>query len=179
MQDFPWVAVAAILLISGAAFLAKPRRAGACCGERGLPEELAGADIAYAERTFRSEGLGLVARIDRAYGVEGQLQLVELKTRARDVVYPSDIVELSVQRVVVMEETNQNVSLLAWVVVQDSRDGVRRSHVVRLMSRGQVVKLADRYRRIIHGDAADLKRSRFETQCRACAHRAHCSAAGD
>jgi hypothetical protein len=45
-----------------------------------------------------------VAKIDRAYRVGGELKLVELKTRARDLVYMSDIIELSVQRIVVQDD---------------------------------------------------------------------------
>jgi hypothetical protein len=32
--------------------------------ERGLPPELRGAELAYAEHTFRSEGRKLVGRVD-------------------------------------------------------------------------------------------------------------------
>ena len=46
--------------------------------------ELRGAEIAYAERTFRSHRHRLVARLDRAYRTPAGVQLVELKTRPRD-----------------------------------------------------------------------------------------------
>ena len=55
--------------------------------ERGLPASLRGARLVHAEETFRSVVRRLVARLDRAYEVAGELVLVEFKTRRADVAY--------------------------------------------------------------------------------------------
>src|SRR5574338_1313199 len=84
------------------------RRAGS-----GLPSELRTARMIFAERLFRSTGpvLSITARIDRAYrNAAGELVLLELKTRRVSRVYPSDIIELSAQRVAVMAQTRQPVA---------------------------------------------------------------------
>ena len=93
--------VALILLIAfvaSAILFARSRSSQIDDIERGLPAELRGAEIAYAERTFRSHRHRLVARLDRAYRTPAGVQLVELKTRPRDAVYMSDVIELSTQR---------------------------------------------------------------------------------
>jgi hypothetical protein len=76
--------VALILLIAfvaSAILFARSRSSQIDDIERGLPAELRGAEIAYAERTFRSHRHRLVARLDRAYRTPAGVQLVELKTR--------------------------------------------------------------------------------------------------
>lgn len=45
----------------------------------------------------------------------GRLTLVELKTRGRDAVYPSDVIELSAQRAALMAATGETVSAHAYV----------------------------------------------------------------
>lgn len=88
-----------IVFIASAILFARRRSAQIDDIERGLPDELRGAEIAYAERTFRSHRHRLVARLDRAYRTPAGVQLVELKTRPRNAVYMSDVVELSTQRI--------------------------------------------------------------------------------
>ena len=101
--------VALILLIAfiaSAILFARRRSSQIDDIERGLPAELRGAEIAYAERTFRSHRHRLVARLDRAYRTSAGVQLVELKTRPRDAVYMSDVIELSMRAA---EVGNRNV----------------------------------------------------------------------
>src|SRR5436189_6441540 len=78
--------------------------------QRGLPDELLDAEIAYAEQTFRSRRRKLVALLDRAYRMDGVLKLVELMTRPRNVVYMADVSELSVQRLALHDETEEPVA---------------------------------------------------------------------
>jgi hypothetical protein len=68
--------------------------------ESWLPREIAGGQLAFAEKRFESRRHGLVARLDRAYRAGGELHLVELKTRAYFAAHASDAIELSVQRLV-------------------------------------------------------------------------------
>ena len=53
-----------------------------------LPKELQHADLAFAEKTFRTwQPIRLIARADRGYRWRGELHLAEFKTRARAVAY--------------------------------------------------------------------------------------------
>jgi hypothetical protein len=62
------------------------------------PAELMDAELAYAERVFRSAGpVSIVAKVDRAYRKSGVVTLIEFKTRAAHRPYPSDVIELSAQ----------------------------------------------------------------------------------
>jgi hypothetical protein len=166
----------AILFIASAALFARrgPRvRAG---DDQGLPVELRDAQIAFAEVTFRSHRRRLVARLDRAYRTSDGLQLVELKTRARDAVYISDVIELSVQRIAVEDEIGEQVSAEAWVVVQNSQSGARRSHKVRLLGLGEIMVMSERYNDVVRGKVARPSPSRSLSQCAQCSHQAKCSA---
>lgn len=144
--------------------------------EDGLPADLIGAEVAYAEKTFRSSQRRLVAKLDRAYRVDGQLKLVELKTRARDAVYMSDIIELSVQRLAVQDGAKELVSSDAWVIVQNATTGIRRPHKVRLMGATEVTAMKDRYQAIVVGKVGQPQPSRSVSQCAQCGHRDRCSA---
>lgn len=140
----------------------------------GLPAELHGASIAFAEQTFQSPRFGLVARLDRAYRVGNALTLVELKARDRDVVHLSDRIELSVQRLVVSDALGEEVSDRAWVLVQ-VRDGRRQPHRLRLLDTAQVLQLKSRYESIVRGGVENLAPARSRLQCRTCSHLRQCS----
>ena len=144
--------------------------------QRGLPDELRGAEVAYAEQTFRSERRKLVARLDRAYRLDGVLKLVELKTRAQDTVYMADIIELSVQRIAVQDETGQPVARDAWVVVQSSTTGARRPHSVTLLGVNEIESMRERYAAISRGQIHDPQPARSNRQCETCGHRDRCIA---
>jgi PD-(D/E)XK nuclease superfamily len=144
--------------------------------QEGLPADLVGAELAYAERTFRSRQRRLVAKLDRAYRVDGELKLVELKTRARDEVYMSDIIELSVQRLALQDGANEVVSPQAWVIVQNTITGARRPHKVRLMGTTEVTDMKNRYRAIVVGKVREPAPARAVRQCASCGHRDRCSA---
>ena len=136
--------VVVLLFAAGLVFfwLRGSRRGRNDAGEAWLPRELRGAHLAYAEQTFRSPARKLVARIDRAYRLGGQLTLVELKTRARAAANPSDVIELSVQRLALQDQTGEHVSMDAIVLVQDRATGARLPIRVRLMDAESVEALA-------------------------------------
>jgi hypothetical protein len=144
--------------------------------QRGLPEELRGAEIAYAEQTFRSRRRKLVARLDRAYRFDGVLKLVELKTRSRDVVYMADIIELSVQRIAVQDEIGEPVARDAWVVVQSSTTSARQPHRVTLLGVNEIENMRERYAAISRGQVSDPQPARSIRQCETCGHRDRCVA---
>ena len=165
-----------ILFIASAALFAR-RGSHVRAGDgQGLPAELRGAQIAFAEVTFRSRRRRLVARLDRAYRTSDGLQLVELKTRARDAVYMSDVIELSVQRIAVEDEAGEQVSGEAWIVVQNSQSGTRRPHKVRLLGIGEIMAMSERYSDVVRGKVGRPNPSRSLSQCAQCAHRERCSA---
>ncbi|RTL32480.1 MAG: hypothetical protein EKK53_29465 [Burkholderiales bacterium] len=175
MQD-AWSAIGVLLLFILSAVVFARFRNGGGGDERGLPRELIGAEVAFAEQTFRSARSRLVAKLDRAYRLDGGLKLVELKTRAADVVYMADVVEMSVQRLALQEATGEPVSMEAWVVVQSANTGKRRPHRVRLLGHEEVGGMAQRYRQIRLGTVVDPQPARSTAQCRKCAHCDRCAA---
>lgn len=138
-----------------------------------LPKELGDASLAYVERTFRSEGSRpIVARVDRAYrSPRGVITLVELKTRAEDRVYLSDVIELSAQRLALSGETGEAVAPVAFVVVE-SNSG-RTLMRVKLMSTDEVRKLADRRQDLLDGRLVPRDPAHLAL-CGKCTHRGRC-----
>lgn len=165
-----------IALVAAAILFARRRSASNDDIERGVPAELRGAEIAFAEATFRSHRHRLVATLDRAYRTPAGIQLVELKTRASDLVYMSDVIELSAQRVALEDETGEAVSDEAWVIVQNSRTGRRTPHRVRLMETSEIAAMRNRYADVVQGRVKRPARARSPSQCSQCPHRARCAA---
>ena len=175
MSDVYLAMTLVVVFLASAILLARRRPASVDQIERGLPAELRGAEIAFAERTFRSHRHHLVARLDRAYRTPMGVQLVELKTRARDVVYMSDVIELSVQRIAFEEETGEAVSDFAWVIVQNGRTGTRRPRKVRLMENSDITAMRKRYADVVQGRVGRPDPARSPSQCSQCAHKARCA----
>ena len=170
--------VVVLLFAAGLAFfwLRESSRGPNDVGEAWLPRELRSAQLAYAEQTFRSPARKLVARIDRAYRLGGQLTLVELKTRARAAANPSDVIELSVQRLALQDQTGEHVSMEAIVLAQDRATGARVPIRVRLMDAEGVEALVRRYREIRTGRTSSaLRPAKHPRMCANCGHRAVCS----
>lgn len=142
--------------------------------ERGLPVTLRGARLVHAEETFRSAARRIVARLDRAYEVAGELVLVEFKTRRANVAYMADVIELSVQRVALQDERQVPVSRTAWVVTQNSDTGKRQPHRVTLLSAAEVEALRARYLEIEAGVGRAPTPARSDNHCPQCGHRAVC-----
>jgi len=164
-----------VLIVVAAVLYAQSRRSIESTGdERGLPAELRGARLAHAEETFRSEAQRVVARLDRAYELAGELVLVEFKTRSASVAYRDDIIELSVQRVALQDERKVPVSRVAWVITQDSATGRRTPHRVTLLDTAEVQALRTRYLAIEAGIEPDPRPARSMNQCLHCGHRAVC-----
>jgi len=68
------------------------------------PKALRDAKLVYMEKLFRVQTpIRLVARLDRAYRTpDGQVVLVELKTRWIHKAYLADVIQLSAQRLAVL-----------------------------------------------------------------------------
>ena len=170
------VGLGLILLLVVSAVGVSWTRDGQEAAEDWLPGELRGATLAYAERTYRSNVHGLVARLDRAYRLRGELILVELKSRSHVAAYPSDIIELSVQRVALRDETGEAVSKVAYVAIQPAEGGTKHALKVKLLSTRQIVALKARHEQLRHSLVDQPRPARAIAMCSACGHRSRCGA---
>lgn len=123
-----------------------------------LPPELRNACLVHAERLFRSTGpVSISARVDRVYRkAAGALVLVELKTRNENRTYPSDVIELSAQRLALMAQTGKLVANHAYVMTERPDGGRAGCHRVVLMSQADVMQLATRRQELLAGAAEPL-----------------------
>ena len=168
------VALLAIASILGVAWwLSKWHRAGSTLVN--LPRELREAQLLYAEQLFTAIGQpSISARVDRAYRVpSGVVVLLELKTRAIDRPYLSDVIELSAQRAAIALQTGERVSDHAYVAVQRPGSAAPRVHRVRLMSIAEVKALATRRETILLSRLAPDYAGSAEI-CRRCAFASGC-----
>ena len=167
------VAVACIVALALRRLLsAGPRKAELAS----RPSELAGARLVYMEKQFRiREPISLVARIDRAYRVaDGSIVLVELKTRWRNRAYPTDVIQLSAQKMALEAQTGQRVAAHAFVTVQKpTKAAEKRSHGVKLMEQSEVVALHRRRQDVVEGRLAP-RYADSANACKECAYRARC-----
>jgi CRISPR/Cas system-associated exonuclease Cas4 (RecB family) len=167
------VAVAAILVV-WICFAMRRRRLRR--GEHAwLPPELEHARIAFAERYFSTKRpLRLVAKVDRAYrSARGALVLTELKTRSKRRAYTSDVVELSAQKVAVERGGHRVVAETGYVVVEHPISRKRVPIAVRLMEEEGIVAMAERYQRLIEGNAMP-EQANIAGLCRGCAYAERC-----
>jgi CRISPR/Cas system-associated exonuclease Cas4 (RecB family) len=138
------------------------------------PKELRRAELAFAEKTFRTwRPIRLIARADRGYRWRGELHLAEFKTRARAVAYPSDVIELSAQRLAIEARTGERVSEIAYVLAETPVDKRRSVHPVQLLPRAAIVAVAKRREAILKGSVAP-RYADSPRLCRHCAYRAEC-----
>lgn len=170
-----WLLVAGCVACVTFAWAARIVRRRATKADEWMPRELKDHRLAYSEKTFRSGGgdRQVAARVDRAYrGRNGLITLVELKTRRADRVHPSDVIELSAQRVALAGETGEPVARTGWVVVASAAR--RTAYRVTLMSPQAVWDLALRYDALLAGTKSpDYPATRG--MCTSCAHRGRCS----
>lgn len=140
------------------------------------PEELSGAKLVHMERLFRvSKPVGLVAKLDRAYQMpSGLVVLVELKSRWINRPFLSDVIQLSVQKMVVEGQTRQSVASHGYVVVKaPSKHAPQTAHRVELMSDVQVLALIKRRNDILTGRLAP-RYPESRKMCPKCAFRSQC-----
>ncbi len=140
-----------------------------------LPKELENATIAYSEKRFVAmPPTPLGAIVDRVYRRPDQvLVLVEFKRRDRLVVYESDIVELSVQRLAVEGASREKVSEYAYVVVLAPWAETRQTMRVRLYSKERVHHLADRRNGLLKG-VVPPRKAESPGLCECCVFKAEC-----
>ena len=139
-----------------------------------LPKELATAKLMFSEQLFKgSAAMPIVARVDRAYLVRGQLRLVELKTRRSTKVYETDVIELSAQRAAVQASTGMDVGDRAYVVIENLHMERRVVRSVDLLAEEQVIELLQRRRAILAG-AIRPKETTQKSHCVRCEYRSEC-----
>lgn len=177
MTGLGWLAVAAVAACIAAFAVHRLRVSVATRAELvSRPNELAGAELLCMEKQFRIRGpVPLVARIDRAYrAADGAIVLVELKTRWRSRPYPTDVIQLSAQKMALEGQTGLRVAEHAFVTVQRPTTNARlHSHKVHLMPPSEVVALHRRREDVIAGRVAP-RYARSAGACKGCAFRAHC-----
>lgn len=168
-----WLLAAGCAACVTAVWVVRVVRERAAAARESMPGELKNHRLAYSERTFRSGGhKQVVARVDRAYrGRNGLVTLVELKTRRTDRAYPSDVIELSAQRIALEGETGEPVDRIGWVVVESG--ALRTAHRVTLMSAQAVWDLASRREALLAG-AELASYPRTSEVCTPCAYRGRC-----
>lgn len=166
---------AALALI--AALAPRDRSARAVRSEKATrPRELKHARLVYMEKLFRiSRPIRLVARLDRAYRQpDASLVLVEFKTRRRRRVYPTDVIQLSAQKLAIEVQTGQVVAPHAFVTIKrPDGSAVMSPHRVNLLDAAAVVSLAHRREAILSGRAEAIYAASVRA-CEECAYRRHC-----
>lgn len=99
--------------------------------------------------------------------------LLELKTRQARRVYPSDVIELSAQRLAVMAQTGRPVVGYAYVLISLQNGGGMVWRGVQLMNSKAVTALALRRDALLAGEAV-ARCARSSRMCRACSFRWEC-----
>jgi CRISPR-associated exonuclease Cas4 len=173
------IALFILLAIAGLAASTVVLRWRARASERRwLPRKLQHAQLAFAEKTFRTwQPVRLIARIDRGYRLNGEVYLAEFKTRPRAVVYSSDVIELSVQRFIIERSTAERVNEIGYVLTQNLLGRHRSVHKVRLLPRAEIIAVARRREAILSGRVVP-KFTDSEGLCRRCSYRAECKPDG-
>lgn len=132
--------------------------------------------LQFSEQLFRSELHGLVGKPDRVYVVDDVATLVDFKTRGRHVVFPSDIVELSTQRLAVEAQIGKKVARSAYVVTE-APDRTRMRHVISLLDHTEILAIKERRRSILEG-LEPARRAHRTGICRHCAYQKECNELG-
>lgn len=145
---------------------------------RWLPHELQGATIAFAEKEFRARApFPVGAVVDRAYRLSsGLLVLMELKQRERVKSFPSDVVELSVQRLAIEASGGGTVAPHAYVVCESPATHIKTPIRVALLTKDEIIQLRDRHVALKTGRAIPMKVD-HPAICKTCGYLAECKPA--
>jgi CRISPR-associated exonuclease Cas4 len=140
-----------------------------------LPARLRGATLSFSEKKFFADGpYPLVARVDRAYVTpDGETVLVDFKRRIANRAFASDIVEISAQRVAMLGNGIQRISLLAYVVVVDPGTGGSTPIPIELEDEDQIRERQHRFNAVRDGKIAPHSAASAAV-CRRCGHRSYC-----
>jgi CRISPR-associated exonuclease Cas4 len=170
-----WVLLTLALALGMIVAMRRRRAARADRVERASrPSDLKDAELIYLEKRFDvSDPVRLSARLDRAYRMpSGLVVLVELKTRSVSRAFPSDVIQLSAQKLALERQTREVVAHHGYVVTQ-MPDGARGAHRVQLISGEAVVALVRRREAILAGRINPRSVASVGV-CRNCAYRSIC-----
>ncbi len=170
-----WVLLTLVMALGMIVALRRRRAALADHMERvSRPSDLKDAELIYLEKRFDvSEPVRLSTKLDRAYRMpSGRVVLLELKTRSVNRAFPSDVIQLSAQRLALERKSQQVVAQHGYVVAQ-MPDGAREAHRVRLVSGEAVVALVRRREAILAG-RINPRPAASVGVCRTCAYRSIC-----
>lgn len=137
---------------------------------------LQGKKLVYSEKMFRSKRHGIVAKVDRGYLAGDMIELLEFKTRDRHRVYPSDLIELSAQRIALEDDSGRSVNDAAYVLTESKLDGTRHLHAVTMLSREELLEIRRRYEALLTGRESP-RPATSPALCRSCAYRSECTGA--
>lgn len=138
-----------------------------------LPDELkAGKLVRVEEDLVTDEPYPVIGRPDQVYRLaDGMHTPVELKTRAKHVVYSTDVAEISL-RAWLLRRNNISTAGHGYVVINSTESGIRKAIRVELGDDAFCERLIARYIGLIAGDAAPRK-SRG-AKCNTCGHYSRC-----
>jgi hypothetical protein len=135
---------------------------------------LSSARLVFAEEPFViNDPIALSVRVDRAYDDGDNLILLELKVRDSRRVYPSDIIELSAQRVAVAHATGRQVSTTGYVLVMPINSNRWDLCAVSLYSEAAIVELITSRRRLLDGTNRP-RRIPLTKACKRCEYAIEC-----
>ena len=157
------------------------RRRGISAERRSRPRGLLGSELVYMEKLFRTaHPFPLVARVDRVYRrAGGSLVLVELKMRDASRVHETDLIQLSVQKIVIEAQTGEHVESKAFLsFASPTGKQAARAQSVRLFGTEEIVALARRREAILAG-RAEPTYARSVKACSGCAFRSECDRFAD
>ena len=141
---------------------------------RWFPDELRYASLAYAEQTFSLDHpIKLIARVDRAYRHKGRLTLMEYKTRRVERVFMSDVIELSVQKMILELASGAKVNNYGFVVVQHPEIPEHRAMKIFLLNHKQITALYHR-RMALLNQTISADHAESSSQCRGCEFMREC-----
>jgi CRISPR-associated exonuclease Cas4 len=136
--------------------------------------DLAGCRLVFTEKTFSiNQPIMLIARVDRIYHDGIAMVLMELKTRYAERVYPSDIIELSAQRLAVSYCTGAPVNDFGYILQQHPVTRRRIIRKVSLLSHEDVMSIAHRHRLLFDGGLPARQANNPEC-CRRCEYQSEC-----
>jgi len=140
------------------------------------PEALRGAKLVYVEKLFRIRNpINLVAKLDRGYrNPDGQIVLVELKTRWSHKTYFTDVIQLSAQQLAVFVHSGNPVAIHGYVLVRSPGKRFKQTvHRVKLLPPDALTALAHRRAEILAG-RTPARYAESTKACRNCAYRQAC-----
>jgi|GEM_PF-4550737 hypothetical protein len=144
-----------------------------------LPSSLVGASLVLCEPKevwAVTKPFPLHGRPDEVYLRNGVLVPLDTKTRARDVVYPVDVVKLSGYAAILRHHPafeGTPVSSTGWIRVVNRSTGRVRHHQVELLTDNELLAI-HRRRSDLLSKKATPRPATNPTYCRGCAQRSRC-----